>query len=84
MKKEDIQREVDNNYEAFNKILPNLSNKSGKFALMRTGKIVNFYDTFADAFSTGNMLYTDELFSVQKVRFQPVNLGYFSYALRVR
>jgi hypothetical protein len=49
----DAQKEVDLNYDEFQKQLPNLERFSGKFALMKGGQIINFYDTFADAYTTG-------------------------------
>jgi hypothetical protein len=82
--KDNIQAEVDNNFEAFQKELPNLSAQRGKYALMRHGEIVNFYDTMNDAVSTGNTVYQDKLFSVQLVTTQPVDLGFLSHALHSR
>ena len=78
------QAEVDRNFEAFQILLPTLEDKSGKFALMRQGKIVNFYDTLADAYSTGESIYADGIFSVQKVTTVPVDLGFLSHAVHIR
>ena len=80
----DNQTEVDRNYEEFQRLLPSLKDKEGKFALMKDGHIINFYDTFADAYSTGAAIYKDGLFSVQKVAFQPVDLGFLSHAVHIR
>ncbi len=79
-----VQHEVDRNYEEFQKLLPTLDDKSGKFALMREGRIINFYDTFADAYTTGKAVYDDRLFSVQRVTTEPVDLGFLSHALHIR
>jgi hypothetical protein len=76
-----LQQEVDKNFEAFQKELPKLSAHQGKFALMRHGKIINFYDTLADAVSTGNSVYDDKIFSVQRVTSAPTDLGFLSHAM---
>ena len=77
--KERLQREIDANYEAF---LRNLDQyvvmHNEKFALMHQGQVENFFDTWQDAYSAGNLLHKDAPFSVQKVTRQPVDLGYFS------
>jgi hypothetical protein len=77
------QAEIDRNYEVFMSMLPQLEDKAGKFALMRDGKIINFYDTLADAYSTGQSIYSDGLFSIQKVTNRPVDLGFLSHAMHI-
>ena len=77
----DIQKEVDQNFEVFRKELPNLASHHGKYALMRHGKIINFYDTLQDAYSTGAAIYDDKIFSVQLVTNQPIDLGFLSHAV---
>jgi hypothetical protein len=77
----DLQAEIDRNFEAFQEELPKLSAYHGKYALLRHGKIVTFYDTIGDAVSTGKAMYDDKLFSVQLVTTQPVDLGFLSHAL---
>jgi hypothetical protein len=80
-----VRTEVDRNYEAFVSELPSIivMNRN-KFALMRHGKVINFYATWDDAYQTGVTFYADKEFSVQKVTDQPVDLGYFSHALHIR
>jgi len=69
------------NYEAFAKLLPELMNThAGKFALMRDGKVVDFFDTARDAMVHGTRTFTDGLFSVQEVSQTAVDLGWFSHA----
>ena len=58
-KKEDIK-----SFEAFQKELPKLKALRGKYFLMRQGKIVNYYNTLDDAYSTGVAVYADKDFSV--------------------
>jgi hypothetical protein len=60
----DIQRERDQNSKAFQKELPKLKALRGKYFLMKGGKIINFYDTLEDAYSTGTTFYDDRMFSV--------------------
>jgi len=78
--------QVDSNYEAFKKQLPELlKDKHGKFALMRDGKIVDFFDTARDAFVAGQSMFEKVgEFSVQEVVGTPVDLGFFSHALPQR
>lgn len=76
-----LQREIDRNFAEFQKMLPELSEHADKFALMRHGKIINFYDTLHDAYSTGQAMFEDGEFSVQKVTNQPVDLGFLSHAV---
>lgn len=81
MEQSDIRR----NYEAFMQQLPKLlATHRGKFALMRDAKIVEFFDTSADAYRAGQKLYPDQRFSIQQVIDSPVDLGFFSHALPQR
>ena len=77
------EEEVHQNYEAFAAQLPALVQAhGGKFALMRDGKIVEFFDTVRDAYLAGRALFeADGVFSVQEVVSGPVDLGFFSQAL---
>ena len=79
-----IQEEVDRNYEAFIKELPNiLRDHRGKYALMKDGKILNYFSTAADARMAAEAFISDGLFSIQQVTDTPIDLGYFNYAIRV-
>ena len=74
------QQEVDRNYEAFMKVLPNLiKNDAGRTALMRHGEVIMCFDTERDAIEAGRRFFEDRRFSIQKVRSRPVDLGYFSH-----
>lgn len=76
------QQEVDKNYETFRAELPALlKSHAGKFALMKDGEIVEFYDTAGDAWRTGNQRYADGIFSIQKVTDSIDDLGYFSHVV---
>ena len=79
------REEVRKNYEAFMRQLPELlAAHKGKFALMHSGVIVEYFDTPGDAHRAGQKLFTDGLFSIQEVTDSPVDLGFFSHALRHR
>ena len=76
---EKLQAEVDANFEAFQKMLPGLlSREANRWALMRHGECVGFYDTLRDAHVAARALYDDKLFSVQQVSFAVVELERFS------
>jgi hypothetical protein len=75
------QREIDENYTAFSKILPDLmKTHSGKFVVMRHKKVIQSFDTARDAMIYGTKAYEDGLFSVQEVTDTVVDLGWFSHA----
>ena len=75
-----LQSEIDNNYEAFIKLLPSLLPiHRGKFALMHDGEIVGFYSSWNDARTTGEKFHKDK-YSIQEVTDKPEDLGFFSYA----
>ena len=74
------QREVDRNYEAFKKMLPDLLKRNpGRTALMRDGEIIACFDTGRDAIEAGRTFFKDRRFSIQEIRSRPVDLGYFSH-----
>lgn len=78
-----VRQEVDRNYEAFKVLLPTLLGKHrGKFALIRGGRVVEFFDTFRDAYAAGQLLYGDGLFSYQEVTDRVIDLGWFSHVER--
>ena len=79
---ESIQKEIDANFEAFQKALPDLlPREADRWALMRHGECVDFYDTLRDAETAGRAMYEDRIFSVQQVSDAVVDLGWFSYAM---
>ena len=78
------QEEVDRNYLIFRKQLPNLLHQHrGKFALIRDGQVLSFYDTALDAQTAGSQLYPDGLFSIQKVSEEVGDLGLYSHAVHL-
>lgn len=78
----DLQKEVDANFQEFQKMPPEvLRREANRWALMRHGECAGFYDTLRDADTAGKTLYEDGLFSVQQVQATVVDLGWFSYAM---
>jgi uncharacterized protein DUF5678 len=76
------QKEVDDNFDAFVKLLPELLKlHPGKYALMHNGEVIEFFDTISDAVRYGHAKFGDMNFSIQEVTTQGINLGYHSYAL---
>lgn len=53
----------------------------GKFLLIKGQKVIKCFDTKDDALKAGKLAYNDEVFSVQKISDEKVNLGIFSVAL---
>ena len=79
-----IQDEIDANLEVFRREKPNLlAENHGKYALLRHQEFAGFYDTIQDAVTAGDSAYNDGLFSVQLVTETPVDLGFYSHAMRV-
>lgn len=75
------QREVDRNYEAFKGMLPNLlETDPNRFALLRHGELITCFDTSRDAVEAGRKMFDDELFSVQEITSESIDLGFFSHA----
>ncbi len=78
------QREVDENYAAMQEMLGGcdgcICKHRGRYALMKDRKVVEFFDTGRDAVTAGNMLFSDRVFSVQKVGREVLHLGMLSCA----
>lgn len=75
-----LQAEIDANFKAFQKTLPEiLQREADRWALMRNGECVDFYDTLRDALTVGRALYADEPFSVQQASTAVVDFGWFSH-----
>jgi hypothetical protein len=77
-----LREQIERNSRAFKEQLPSLiATQRGKFALVRDGQVIEFFDTARDAYVTGQRLFEqDKLFSVQEVTETPVDLGFFSHA----
>lgn len=77
------QEQVNINYKALQEILDKIIvDHRGKFALMKDGKILAYFDTSKDASIAGDLLYgsiyEQGRYSVQKVTDEVIYLGLFS------
>lgn len=80
----DRQKELEDNYRAFQQLLPSFRPEdNGKFVLMRHGKQVNIFDSTKDAIIFAQAQFPDGMYSVQQVNARTVDLGYFSHAVHV-
>jgi hypothetical protein len=78
-----IREQVETNYKAFQEKLPSIrESHRGKFALMKDGEIIEFFDTARDAYAAGQKIFEDRIFSIQEVIEKSIDLGFFSHALR--
>ena len=81
---EDIQSEVDRNFEAFKAMLPDLlKDQAGKFVLLRDTKLIEKFDTAGDALIYAQAQFPDGLFSIQEVTGRTIDLGFFSHAMPI-
>lgn len=79
-----VQKEVNDNFEAFRARLPDLiTTNPGQFVLLREKEIVDFFDSMADAVKFGSENFQDGLFSVQRIDMTIFDLGYYSHAMHV-
>jgi hypothetical protein len=77
--------EIDRNLERFLEELPALVGEhEGQYALIRHGKIRDFFDSALAAQIAGNQRFEDQIFSIQCVKETAEELGYFSYAIDPR
>lgn len=76
-----IEHEIQKNFDFFQRNLSRyLPEAMGRFALLRDGGLVQFYDTVLDAEQAGEAKFDDGLFSIQEVTETSVDLGFFTYA----
>ncbi|MHC8509746.1 MAG: hypothetical protein ACYYKD_10235 [Rhodospirillales bacterium] len=80
--KEILRREVDQNYEAFNEMLPELLKTApDQFVLLRGKENIAVFETADDAFIFAEAQYPDGVYSVQQITSDIVDLGYFSHVV---
>jgi hypothetical protein len=77
-------KEVERNYAEFTKLLPTIDHsRANKFALMKDGKIIDFFSTAEDARTAATHFIRDGIFSIQKVSRDEINLGFYNNAIPV-
>ena len=80
MDREKQDREVDRNYDAFVRKLGSLlADHRNQFALMRDAEVVAFFHKPGDANRAGVERFPDEIFSIQEVTDEPIDLGFWSH-----
>ena len=82
--REEAQKEVDNNFEIFEKEINNIIEKypGKKFILLKNKEIIGGFDSEEDAETTAKLLFKDSpLFSIQEVNPIPLDLGYQGYEM---
>ncbi len=74
-------KQVQDNFIAFKKMRPELPKEVfGKFALLRDGEIVEYFDSVGDALKYGKLKFeSDGLFSIQEVTYRIVDFGHYSH-----
>jgi len=77
--------EIDQNYEAFQKVVGSLMpTHAGQFAVLRRQVVVDYYKTAGEALIAAYQKYPDGLFSVQEVADRPLDLGFYSHVANNR
>jgi hypothetical protein len=72
--------EVDQNYDAFARLLGQLlPEHRDHLALMRDGEVVGFYGTPREALQAAAERFSDGIFSIQEVTDEPIDLGFWSH-----
>ncbi len=76
------KHEIDQNYDFFRRALSKLlPSHRGEFALIRSKKIVGFFNGPGDAYRAGLDRFPDEIFSIQEVEDRPAEMGLSSLAI---
>ena len=72
-------REVTANFAAFKRLEPEIpAEYDGQHALLRGGAIISYHPDAVAAYHAGLDLYPDRIFSIQQVRAEPLDFGWFS------
>lgn len=80
----ELDREVDANFDAFRTLLPELmATNAGRYVLLRHRQVADVFDDMASALTDGMRRFPDQLFSVQEVTSRPADLGFFSHAVDI-
>ena len=80
-----LEREVDRNYEAFlREQAALLRDHSDEWVLISSERMVSFHSDLSTALAAGRAGFGDGPFSVQQVKNEPVDLGFYSHAIDSR
>ena len=74
---EEIQKEVDTNFDFFMKELNNIINfHYDKYVLIKNAEFIEYFDTIDDAEKYAKLAFKDGLYSIQHVNNNIADLGY--------
>ncbi|MBA3898018.1 MAG: hypothetical protein H0X36_12990 [Sphingomonadaceae bacterium] len=74
------KREVDRNYGVFMPRLAEfLPDHRDQWALMRDGEVLGFYEKPGEAIDEARSRFADEIFSLQEVTDERIDLGFYSH-----
>ncbi|MEG3147830.1 hypothetical protein U1839_24535 [Sphingomonas sp. RT2P30] len=77
-----IEVEIERNFAAFKDMLGNLlPQNAGRYALLHDQELKGLYTTPGDAERAGYAQFKEAPYSVQLVTDEPIDLGFYSYAL---
>lgn len=76
----DRSKMLTSNLAALQKLLPSLVDEAGKYALMRDGKLVQSFDSAADAHLFAREKFKDNDYSLHRINAATVIFGHFSFA----
>lgn len=80
MDRSDKRRQIDQNYDAFQRLLSAiLTTHRDQYVLLRDREIVEYFDTAGDAYRAGLRHFPDHRFSIQEVTDEPIDLGFQSH-----
>ena len=73
--------EIDRNYDVFQRNLKRyMPVRAGKYALMKGGNMIGFFNTVRDTAEQATLRFHNDVYSIQQVVEDPVDLGFFSRA----
>ena len=82
MNQERQAAEVDRNYDVFERLLSGLlPEHRDEYALMRDGEIIALFKSVGAANREGMARYPDQIFSIQEVTDEPIDLGFWTHAV---
>ena len=81
MSSKELKAEIQKNYEVFSREKFS-EDDTGKFVVLKDAKIIVTMDTIEDAVKFSEKTFKDELYSIQEINPQKLDLGLISYALR--
>lgn len=76
-----LRAEIARNFDAFQRSLAAiLPTQQNRFALLRDGSIIGFFDKAGAADAAGAARFADGIYSIQQVTNEPVELGLYANA----